>query len=214
MRGESESELRRTHWEKVYRERSPGEVSWYQANPARSLDLIAQAGLGLDARILDVGGGASVLVDRLLDLGYQDLTVLDIAEKALAAARDRLGARVSDVRWLAGDVTEMRLEGTYDLWHDRAVFHFLVEPEQRARYLDRLRSATVVGGQVVIATFGLDGPERCSGLPVVRYSATLLSDTLGPEFRLEASVGDEHVTPAGRIQRFVFCRFRRVRAVG
>jgi ubiquinone/menaquinone biosynthesis C-methylase UbiE len=125
----SNSNERRSHWEKVYRERSPDEVSWYQANPARSLELIAQAGLDLDTRILDVGGGASVLVDHLLDLGYQNLTVLDIAEKGLAAARDRLGARAADVRWVAGDVTEMRLEGPHDLWHDRAVFHFLVEAD-------------------------------------------------------------------------------------
>ncbi len=205
----SASDERRAHWERVYGERAPDEVSWYQDRPEPSLGLIEHVGLGSAARILDVGGGASTLVDHLLALGFRDVTVLDIAEPALARVRDRLGQRAATVRLLVGDVTTADLDGSYDLWHDRAVFHFLVEPELRAAYRMQLLDHTQPGAQVILGTFALDGPERCSGLPVARYSAATLATEIGSEFALEESMGHEHATPAGKIQRFVFCRFRR-----
>jgi trans-aconitate methyltransferase len=197
------------HWERVYAERAPGEVSWYQARPEPSLVLIAHARLDPAARIIDVGGGSSTLVDHLLGLGHRESTVLDIAATAIEHARTRLGGRATEVRWLVGDVTTTDLLGPYALWHDRAVFHFLVEPEQRALYRAQLLRHTRPDAQVVLGTFAADGPERCSGLPVARYSAEALAAELGDELALEEAVRHEHVTPARKVQAFTFCRFRR-----
>jgi ubiquinone/menaquinone biosynthesis C-methylase UbiE len=159
---------------------------------------------------VDVGGGASRLVDGLLDAGYSDIVVVDIAEAALAKARGRLGSRAQGVRWIASDLLQWTPDAMFDLWHDRAVFHFMVRAEDRSAYLATLRRAVKRGGQVIIATFTKNGPEKCSGLPVERYEPEDLAAQLGPEFRLMESLREEHATPAGRIQAFQYSRFQRV----
>jgi ubiquinone/menaquinone biosynthesis C-methylase UbiE len=199
---------RKDHWQRVYSEKAESEVSWFQQHPALSLELIKSAHLPPDARIIDVGGGASRLVDHLLAAEYRNLTVLDVAEEALAQAQRRLGPAVSVVDWVVADITRWRPDVAYDVWHDRAVFHFLVEPEERAAYLRTLRRAVRSGGAVVIGTFALEGPERCSGLPVVRYSPQSLTRELGEGFELLESATEAHQTPSGKIQHFQFSRFR------
>ncbi|HET8542785.1 MAG TPA: class I SAM-dependent methyltransferase [Anaeromyxobacter sp.] len=200
---------RREHWEGIYASRSEEELSWFQARPAVSLRLVASAGVGPDARIVDVGGGASRLVDALLDAGFRRVAVLDVADGALEKSRRRLGPRAAAVEWIACDVTAWRPGAPFDLWHDRAVFHFLTRPEDRQAYRAALGAALRPGGQVVIGTFSSAGPEKCSGLPVVRWEPETLAAELGPGFRLVESARDEHVTPAGKVQRFQFSRFVR-----
>ena len=200
---------RRDHWQGVYATRAPDEVSWYQPRPATSLGLIARTGLGPGASVIDVGGGASRLVDALLDAGYTRVAVLDIAEVALERARDRLGERAARVEWLAADITLFRPERRFDLWHDRALFHFLVDASDRQAYREALGAALRPGGQVIVGTFALDGPDRCSNLPVARYDAAAMARELGPGYRLLETLAEEHVTPAGTVQRFQFCRFLR-----
>lgn len=201
---------RKQHWEGIYREKDHTEVSWHQERPVMSLRLMEQAGVAPDEPVIDVGGGASHLVDHLLDRGFSDLTVLDLAASALDQARARLGARAESVRWLEADATAWEPERTYRLWHDRAVFHFLTEAADRAAYLERLRAAVPPDSFVVIATFAPEGPERCSGLPVVRYSPESLQETLGAGFELVAVQAEEHRTPGGKPQQFTGCLFRRV----
>jgi SAM-dependent methyltransferase len=159
---------------------------------------------------LDIGGGASKLVDELLDRGFEHLTVVDLAESSLSVARARLGARADRVIWLKEDVRELRLPWLVDLWHDRAVFHFLTKPADQEAYLSCLRGALRTGGHVIIATFGPQGPQKCSGLPVERYDAEKLSERLGPEFRLLRSLEKLHITPRGATQQFTYCLFQRV----
>jgi SAM-dependent methyltransferase len=200
---------REAHWQGVYATKAEKEVSWYQENPAPSLDLIAATGTPTDAAVIDVGGGASRLVDRLLDRGFQGITILDISAKALEAAKRRLGPRAEGVEWIAADITSWEPSRSYDLWHDRAAFHFLTEPADRDAYVARLKKAVPSGGHVIIATFAADGPERCSGLPIVRYDPDALARTLGPGFDLVESRRHDHVTPGGNTQRFQFSRFVR-----
>jgi len=195
---------RKAHWERVYATKSPEEVSWYQPVPALSLQLIEAAGILQDDPVLDVGGGASTLVDHLLDRGYRDVSVLDIAASALAAARDRLGPRASGVRWIEADVTLFQPKRRYALWHDRAVFHFLVDAADRDRYLRVLQRGLQAGGHLVLAAFGPEGPMRCSGLDVRRYSAAELGTLLGPCYRLRAEAVEEHRTPGGGTQKFTY----------
>lgn len=202
------SEATKTHWDGVYGRRALNEVSWYEAEPTKSLELIRASGVGRDASIIDVGGGASLLVDRLLSDGYRDLTVLDISSEVLHKVRDRLGRSAESVALMQADVTEFRPTRRYTLWHDRAVFHFLVDPGDRARYVTVLKQAVQVGGHVIIATFGPEGPERCSGLPVQRYSAESLAKALGTDFMLVESFLDVHRTPSAASQQFLFCRLR------
>jgi hypothetical protein len=194
----------RTHWEQVYHTRSPTEVSWYQPTPERSLAFIRATGLSLDAPLLDVGGGASTLVDHLLGDGFTDITVLDIASSALAAAKARLGEVAHRVSWIAADITDFTPQRRYVLWHDRAVFHFLVDAERRQRYLDVLDQGLIRGGHLILATFGPMGPDRCSGLPVHRYSLPELEALLSPRFRLVRSELEEHLTPLGKPQQFLY----------
>ncbi len=201
---------RHSHWENVYQTRAERDVSWFQQNPAISLDLIRATGITNTASIIDIGGGASRLVDALLDAGFEAVSVLDLSEKALATSKARLGARAAKATWIAADVTAWRPSQTYDVWHDRAAFHFLTDPKDRAAYAERLLQAVASGGHVIIGTFALDGPERCSGLPVVRYDAASLGAVLGPSFGLVESRNDAHKTPAGAIQRFQFSRFLRL----
>ena len=201
---------RREHWEQVYRTRQPTEVSWYARHLTDSLRLIREVA-PLSARIIDVGSGASTLVDDLLDAGYRRVTVLDISATALAHARTRLAEHGADVTWIQADVTSAALaDAAYDLWHDRAVFHFLTEESERRAYMQTLQRKLKPTGYVVIGTFSLSGPERCSGLDVVRYDAAALQRELGPGFALTASEEPVHITPGGKQQRFVLCRFQRI----
>jgi SAM-dependent methyltransferase len=198
----------REHWEDVYARKAPHEVSWYRPRLERSLSFIEGLALPRDAAIIDVGGGAATLVDDLLAGGYTDLTVLDVSAKALEAARGRLGARADDVKWLAADVTEVALEpGAYALWHDRAVFHFLVDDEARRRYVTSCRAAVRPGGYILVATFGPDGPDRCSGLPVRRYDADQLHAAFGAGLRRAGAALETHVTPWGATQQFCYGLF-------
>lgn len=197
------------HWETVYTTKAPDVVSWYQPSAARSLALIRHALPDRSAPIVDVGGGASVLVDDLLRAGYADVTVVDLAPSALAAARARMGDAASRVRWVEGDVRTVSLppEG-YALWHDRAVFHFLVAPEDRAAYRAQLQGALRAGGFALVATFAEDGPASCSGLPVCRYSVEELGSEMGPAFALVTHEREVHHTPSGGAQAFNYCLFR------
>ncbi len=200
---------RHAHWENVYQTKREGEVSWFQDSPALSLDLIAATGVGPDASIIDIGGGASRLPDALLEAGFSSITVLDLSEKAMQVSQARLGERGAMIKWIAADVTAWQPPGTYDVWHDRAAFHFLTDPKDQAAYAERVARAVRPGGHVIIGTFAPDGPERCSGLPIVRHDAASLGSILGPSFALVESRRHEHLTPAGAIQRFQFSRFRR-----
>ncbi len=200
---------RQTHWRTVYEKRRPDEVSWFQPHASMSMSLIQAALPDLDAPILDVGGGASMLVDDLLAAGYRDVTVLDLAPAVLELVRNRLGAEADRVSFLAGDVTTVSLKpGAYGLWHDRAVFHFLTDAEDRRRYQEQVRRSVASGGLVLVATFAEDGPTRCSGLEVARYSAAELHATFGSDFELVESRREEHTTPSGATQWFTYCLFR------
>lgn len=199
---------RQAHWENVYTTKGENEVSWFQDNPAPSLDLIELVHPTSATAIVDIGGGASRLVDSLVARGFRDITVLDLSEAALSAARRRLGGN-DKVQWIVADVTKWRPARTYDIWHDRAAFHFLTEPADRAAYVERLNEAIRPGGHVIIGTFAIDGPERCSGLPVSRYDAASLAAELGEGFSLVDSRRHEHSTPWAATQRFQFCTFRR-----
>ena len=200
---------RRSHWEAIYSSRRPDEVSWFQARAVTSLELILAAAPERDTAVLDVGAGASRLVDDLLGMGYRDLTVLDLSGSAIRTVRDRLGSAASGVAFVEGDVTTMDLSpGSVGLWHDRAVFHFLTDPEDRRRYLRQVRRAVVPGGFALVATFAADGPLRCSGLEVCRYDPEQLHATFGPDFQLVESRREEHHTPSGGVQAFTYCLCR------
>lgn len=202
----------RSHWDGVYAGKSDHELSWFQPVPGTSLELIARSGARPAWKIIDVGGGTSRLVDALLDRGFGAVTVLDISATALAQAKARLGERGSRVAWVAADVTAWTPAERYDLWHDRAVFHFLTEAKDKEAYVAALKAGGGEGGQIIIGTFALDGPERCSGLPVSRYDADGLAALLGAGCRLVETVHEGHATPAGKVQHFQFSRFLRVRA--
>jgi SAM-dependent methyltransferase len=206
-----ETESRQAHWQNVYTSKAENEVSWFQENPAPSLALIAEIGATLSSAIIDIGGGASRLVDHLIERGFRDVTVLDVSAAALETAKARLRERASDAHWLVADVTAWEPSRTYDVWHDRAAFHFLTDERDRDGYVAHLRQALKIEGHAIIATFALDGPEKCSGLPVERYDAARLGQTLGSGFKLLRSQRDEHATPWGSQQRFQFSVFQRVR---
>lgn len=204
------AEGRQLHWDTVYATKAIDETSWYESSPETSLAFIRGAGIGRDDPIIDVGGGASYLVDRLLDTGFRDVTVLDISGTVLDSVRQRLGARAGSANLVQADVTSFRPTNRYALWHDRAVFHFLVDGEDRRRYLDALRAGLRPDGHVIIATFGPAGPQRCSGLPVVRYDADALGRELGSGFRLLESSLIVHRTPWAVEQQFLYCWFAAV----
>jgi trans-aconitate methyltransferase len=204
-----EPDRRRAHWETVYATKAENEVSWFQDNPSPSLEAIALTGATPASAIIDIGGGASRLVDHLLALGFVDVTVLDLSAAALDTAKARLGTPAAKARWLLADVTTWEPTASYDVWHDRAAFHFLTGENDRAAYAVRLDRALKPGGHAIIATFAPDGPERCSGLPVMRYDAESLGRALGREFRLLQTRRHEHATPWGSRQMFQFSVFRR-----
>jgi trans-aconitate methyltransferase len=200
---------RRHHWENVYATKGEDEVSWFQRAPSQSLELMTCAGATPHMPVIDIGGGASRLVDSLVEMNFRDITVLDLSESALASAKARLGRRADHVEWIVADVTSWEPQRIYDLWHDRAAFHFLTDERDRAAYIARLTKSLKPGGHAIIATFAPDGPERCSGLPVMRYDAEGLSLALGGAFELIETRRDEHLTPWGSKQRFQFSLFRR-----
>ena len=200
---------RQAHWENVYTTKGENEVSWFQENPALSLELIEQAGAVPMSAIVDIGGGASRLVDRLIEKGFADITVLDLSGAALEAAKRRLGTDASRAQWVVADATIWEPAKQYDIWHDRAAFHFLTEEQDRTAYVARLTRGVKAGGRAIIGTFALDGPEKCSGLPVARYDSASLGRTLGPMFRLVRTIRHEHATPWGSQQVFQFSVFKR-----
>lgn len=192
------------HWERVYETRDPAKVSWYQPVPEKSIAMIRATEIPTQAPLIDIGGGASTLVDILRNSDYSDITVLDISGAALAKARERLGAAADAISWLEADVTAFDPQRRYYLWHDRAVFHFLTDPDDIQRYLDALRTALVPGGHFVIATFGPEGPDQCSGLPVQRYTVEGLASLLQDDFDVRSFEVHDHVTPTGTVQQFLY----------
>lgn len=197
-----------THWDHVYQTKSAGQTSWYQPHLHASLEWIAAAAPDRSASIIDVGAGESTLADDLLALGYRNLTVLDLSEAAITKSQHRLGSAASQITWLTADITTAALPAhTYDLWHDRAVFHFLTDPAQRRAYARQLASSLRPAAHAVIATFGPDGPQKCSGLPTRRYNADSLLHALGPDFRIAKSSLLDHHTPFGTTQQFLYCDF-------
>ena len=203
------TENRQVHWQDVYSKKGESEVSWYQESPTPSLELIDRVGTTSASSIIDIGGGASRLVDHLVDRGFEDVTVLDLSEAALQVAKTRLGSQGNRVHWITADATIWEPEKTYDLWHDRAAFHFLTEERDRAAYIARLERGVRIGGHAIIATFAFDGPEKCSGLPVMRYDPKSLAQTLGRAFRLFDTQRHVHATPWKSEQSFQFSVFQR-----
>lgn len=196
------------HWNRVYAEKDPSSVSWFQPEPEPSLRALDRLGARPTSSLIDVGGGASTLVDTLLERGWRDVTVLEIASTALERTKARLGEVADNVAWEVADVTTWHPIRRYDVWHDRAVFHFLVQPEQRAAYRKAMAEGLAPGGLVVVAAFALDGPERCSGLQVQRYDADKLAEEMGPSLELIEAWQEEHVTPWKASQAFTWCAFR------
>ena len=200
----------KTHWEHIYETKAPDQVSWYQEHAQFSLHYIRKTGIRKTDHIIDVGGGASTLVDDLIADGFQRISILDISGTALQLARERLGAKADDVQWIEADITRADLpHQAYDVWHDRAVFHFLTQAADRQRYVDTVRHAVRPGGHVIVATFASDGPDRCSGLDVMRYSPESLHGEFGEDFELMDSTRESHQTPFGTEQRFIYCYCRR-----
>jgi ubiquinone/menaquinone biosynthesis C-methylase UbiE len=200
----------KVHWEHIYNTKDAREVSWFQEHAAQSIQLIKNSGVNLNCQIIDVGGGASTLVDDLLDNGYSGITVLDISGAALRRSRERLGQRASQVTWLEADITQAELEANfYDVWHDRAVFHFLTNEMDRVAYVRAVHRCVKSGGHIVVASFGIGGPEKCSGLNVVRYSAESMHREFGDEFELVDTTTEMHHTPFGTEQQFIYCYCRK-----
>jgi len=201
---------KQTYWNEVYATKGADKVSWFQPRAAMSMRLISAAGATENSAIIDIGGGSSVLIDQLLDADFSDVTVLDISERALIGSKDRLGARAAEVGWIVSDVLAWTPARAYDIWHDRAVFHFLTDARERNTYRATLLKGLRSGGALIFGTFAEDGPEKCSGLPVQRWSAEALAGELGPEFRLIESLREDHRTPSGAVQPFTWARFERV----
>jgi len=199
---------RRSHWEQVHGTKGEREVSWYEEDPRVSLELIAGVA-GQGSRIVDVGGGRSYLAERLVGLGYRHVAVVDIASNALDAVRDRMGELAERVRWIVADVAKEMEIGEFDVWHDRAVFHFLTEARDRQHYVELLCRSVPIGGHVILGAFGKSGPERCSGLEIVQYDRVGLEEALGGSFRWLRGLEHLHTTPSGKVQQFTFGVFER-----
>lgn len=198
------------HWENVYQTKSSTEVSWYEPDPKQSLDLILQVAGESRGRVLDVGGGQSFLVDRLLDAGFANVAVLDVSQTAVEATKARLGERASQVEWIVADITQHDSLGEFDIWHDRAVFHFITDPDDRRHYVELLKLSLPTGGYFIVGTFAIGGPEKCSGLPIRQYDATTMQLELGPAFEPVQCSEYLHTTPTGKPQQFFFGVYRRV----
>lgn len=201
---------RTQHWENVYQTKCSTEVSWYESNPKQSLDLILQVAAETRGRVIDIGGGQSFLVDRLLDAGFSHVAVLDISQTAIEVTKARLGNRASQVEWIVADITERDSLDDFDIWHDRAVFHFITDPVDRKHYVSLLKRSLPIGGRFVVGTFAKGGPEKCSGLPICQYDAATLQAELGPSFEPVECSQYLHTTPAGKPQLFFFGVFKRV----
>lgn len=199
----------RSHWDNTYTSKAETEVSWFQAGQGRSFELITGAAPLPDTSIIDVGGGESRLTGHLVAAGYLDLTVLDISEVALSHTKQRLSPTINEVSWIAADITQWKPIRTWDVWHDRAVFHFLTDNGAQDAYISALRQGTKSGSTVILSTFALTGPEKCSGLPIQRYSADTLAERLGSNFALCTTVTELHRTPFGTTQEFMYAGFRR-----
>lgn len=199
----------KTHWDTIYQTRKLTEVSWYQPKPEISLNYIAQLALNRDARIIDVGGGDSYLVDFLLAEGFTNITVLDISEKALERVKERLGENAERVTWIVADVSNFDLTEKYDLWHDRAAFHFLTVEEQIANYMATLQKSLAKGGYVILGTFSEKGPLKCSGITIKQYSIKDMEKLFSPEFIKIGCENLDHITPGGAVQNFTFCRLQK-----
>ena len=199
----------KAHWQKIYEQKGPKEVSWFQPVPTISLDLLDTYHVPPTARVIDVGGGDSLLVDHLLARGFTDVTVLDISGTALHKAQERLGERASTVQWIEGDATRFTAPRLFDVWHDRAVFHFLTEPEKVDAYLEMMAAYLAPGGLLILGTFSANGPEKCSGIPVQRYDDRMMTDRLAHLCERIKCFTVDHVTPANTVQNFLFCAFRK-----
>ncbi|ROI00802.1 class I SAM-dependent methyltransferase [Chryseobacterium daecheongense] len=200
--------IQKNHWEKVYQTKTPDEVSWTQEKPQTSLDLINSCALGKEAKIIDIGGGDSTLVDFLLNEGYQNITVLDISAKALERAQKRLGSQAEKVTWIEADVTEFEPKETYDIWHDRAAFHFLTQQEHIRKYLQITKES--VAGYMILGTFSINGPKKCSGLDIQQYDEPSITSLFKENFEKLSCFTEDHTTPFNTIQNFIFCRFRKL----
>ena len=199
---------RKDHWENIYKDKNASDVSWYQSEPVLSLQLICNTQIDTDAAIIDVGGGASVLVDSLFEQGYNNLAVLDISANALGSVKDRLGDKADNVEWFVDDVTCFNPPHQFSLWHDRAVFHFLTDEADRRNYVEVLKRALILEGHLIIAAFAIGGPKKCSGLDIVQYDAEKLQAELGEDFELVEEASEKHVTPSKMEQQFSYFRFR------
>ena len=204
-----DNEKRKEHWDKIYSTKKPDEVSWTQENPKTSLDFIHSFNLNRQASIIDIGGGESKLVDKLLDEGFEDITVLDISEQAIEHTRQRLGDKADKVTWVVSDITEFKTEKKFDVWHDRATFHFLTTDEQIEKYIGTARQNIKTDGFLTIGTFSENGPKKCSGLEIKQYSEQTLQEQLDKGFKKVKCVTEDHRTPFDTTQNFLFCSFRR-----
>ncbi|MCW9012848.1 MAG: class I SAM-dependent methyltransferase [Gammaproteobacteria bacterium] len=201
---------REKHWNKVYTDKLPLEVSWFQNEPSMSLQLINASGVNKNSAIIDVGGGASRLVDHLLEAGYDNLAVLDISASAIEHAQSRLGHQQEQVEWFVSDVTGFESPRKFELWHDRAVFHFLTEAADRAKYLTSLNHGLRTNGHLIIATFAIGGPEKCSGLDIVQYDESRMSNELGPDYELQDVHHEIHITPDNKEQKFIYFHYKKI----
>ena len=200
---------RKKHWDRIYTDKTPLEVSWFQEEPLLSLQLIESTVSDHNAAIIDVGGGVSHLVDHLLHKGYSNLAVLDISSSAIEHTKSRLGKQASHVEWFVEDITQFKSPRKFECWHDRAVFHFLTNENDRKHYVDCLNHSVIVGGQVIIATFAIGGPEKCSGLDIVQYDENKIKQVLGDNYQLVELKHELHVTPNKKEQNFVYFNFKR-----
>lgn len=200
---------RKKHWETIYQTKELNEVSWYQPNPETSLQFFQQLEIPVTAKIIDIGGGDSFLTDHLLDLGYQDLSVLDVSETAIERAKQRLGERAKDVKWIVSDVSDFQPTTSYDCWHDRAAFHFLTKDVEVEKYVQMASKAITTGGKMIIGTFSEQGPKRCSGIDIRQYSETTMTDLFSRYFQKITCITADHKTPFDTTQNFVFCSFRK-----
>lgn len=198
---------RKAHWQNIYKDKSSLDVSWYQKEPKLSLELIHNTKLNNDSAIIDVGGGASVLIDHLVQEGFSNLAVLDISANALSSAKNRLGNSASNIEWFESDITQFKTPHLFSLWHDRAVFHFLTDSSDRQKYVETLKNTLISNGHFIIAAFTIGGPEQCSGLDIVQYNAEKLSAVLGKGFELLEERNEVHITPADKEQTFVYFHF-------